>query len=79
MLILVGIHNGGTEQLAGIVLVFLAVVFRQQVLVRLVLLFKALDGFQHEGVHHLLVVVPVEALLFQQCVQIVVVLDECAV
>ena len=79
MLIFLAVQDGGAKQLAGVVLVLLRVVFRQQLLRRTVLFVESLDGLQHEGVHHLLVVVPVQALLLQQGVQVGIVLNQRAI
>ena len=79
VLVLVGIEYGGTEQLTGIFLVLLAVVLGQQLLITAILLLETLDGLQHEGIDNLLVVVPVQALLLQQLVEVGVLLDEGAV
>ena len=73
---MVSIHNAGAEQLAGIVSVLLAVVFRQQFLMSLVLFVETFDGLHHKGVNNLLVVVPIDALLLQQTVEVGIVLDE---
>ena len=76
MLIFIGIEDGIAEQLACIVLVFLAVVFWQQLLTGFLLLVETLDGLQYEGVNDVLVVVPVKTLFFKQGVKVVIILNE---
>ena len=78
-LIGVGVENGGAEELACKFLVFNVGVLGQQLLLVLVLRVEALDGLQHEGVDHVLVVVPIEALLLEEGVDVGIVLDELLV
>ena len=75
----VGIENGGAEEFPCEVFVFLVFVFGQQFLSRRVFGLESPDGFQHEGIDHFLVVVPVEAFLFEQCVEVFVFLNDLLV
>ena len=79
MLVVVGIEDRSPEELDGKVPVLLVPVLRQQLLVLPVGGVEAFDGLDDEGVHHLLVVVPVEALLLQHGIQVGILLDERAV
>ena len=75
----VGVENGGAEEFSGKFAVFLVLVFGQQFLSRRILGFESADGFQHERIDHLFVVVPVEAALFEQRVEVVVFLNDLLV
>ena len=58
------------------VAVFRVLVFGQDFLIGLVGLFEPPDGFQHEGIYHLFVIVPVETLLLEQGIQFGIILNE---
>ena len=75
-LISIGIENGSAEQLACKLAVFLVLVFGQEFLVALVGRVEALDGLQYEGIYYLFVVIPIETLLFQNGIELGIVLNE---
>ena len=60
------------EQAYGKLVVLLFVVHGQQHLLLHVLLVEALDGFQHKGVNHLAVIVPVERVSLDDVVEFLV-------
>ena len=76
VLIVVSIENRSPEELDGKITVFLVTVFRQQFLVFLVGRIETFDGLDNESVNHLLVVIPIETLLFQNGIQIRILLDQ---
>ena len=79
MLVLLGVEQRGAEEVDGKLAVALVLELGQQLLVGLVGGVEALDGLQHKRVDDELVVVPVEALLLQHGVELLVVLYELAV
>ena len=76
MLILVGIEDGRAEELAGKILLLLTVPLGQQFLLGTLLFVETLDGLDDEGVDNLLVVVPIEALVLEDRLQVFVHLDK---
>ena len=66
VLIIISIKYSGSEEFACIVFLFLRVVFGQQLLLVAVLFLKTLDSLQYECVNDILVIIPVETLLFQK-------------
>ena len=75
-LISIGIEDGSAEQLACKLAVFLVLVFGQEFLVALVGRVEALDGLQYECIYYLFVVIPIETLLFQNGIELGIVLNE---
>ena len=76
MTIVVGIENGTAEEATSKLLVLFILEFGQQLLIGPIFRVKALDRLQHKGIHYLFVVVPVEALVFEQAIKLFVVEDE---
>ena len=75
-LVSVAVEDGGTEELASEVAVLGVLIFWQQLLLCLLGWVEALDGLQHEGINDVLVVVPVERLLLQEGIEVLIVLDK---
>ena len=70
------VKDGSAEQLAGVILLFVAVPLGQQLFLGTILFLEALDGLQYEGINDLLVVVPVKTLVFEDGVKLVIVHEE---
>ena len=76
MLISIAVEQCSTEELAGKVAVLFILIFRKQFLISLAGWLEALDSLQHEGIDDILVIIPVEALLLEQSIEIIIVLNE---
>lgn len=79
MTVVVTVQDGTTEQAAGKLAILVVLELGQQGLVGSVLFVEAFDGLQHKGVDNLLVVVPIQTLVFEQSVEVGVVEDESLV